>query len=823
MNNCFGQIGGGPGQSLLVGLLLMAPCLLALDPAVMQSMVIVEGDQGRGSGFILRMPDGVYLITNAHVIQGNQKLSFKTLANQEVRVGTLEIADTVDLVRARVMDELPALPMLAQAEKSLEIGEGVIVAGNAEGEGVVREITGKVMGIGPDRVEVDATFVPGNSGSPILRESSGEVIGVATYLKIPRFFRQSSQDKESAKEQPVTSLNEVRRFGYRLDTVGRWLTPQTPRGLVEEGMRLDELDKLDSTIIGVVRAGTTGILKTGSTGFIPLELRHKPSFAALAKTIDEFAEAYKKAEQPEQRREPVMRFLEALKRMIPTVKTPDTEEFHGFFAARYQDRLEWRKGLHEWLDFKGHEAGNKSWILESPWWWGGDEAVDIARLHLPLTHEVDESASNEKKHRVSYPEAARPASLRNLFWIIESPRQKVREIEMTQMALRVSTPSNGVYKVRVEHRAGDEARVVSNEIRITVDDIPPPSIELDFSEEPALVIRPDEAGAAPDWKELARLVAGEAYAKTPMVGHDGSFQFIKDIPAQGAILTGFECVLTPFRQSLSTVRGVRPVFLTDSGQITGSSWGAPKGNAVFKVIAKPGYAVGKISGQFDGIALRRLKVRFDRICGLKLDPKDSYETDWIGQFERAEEASVETHGRLPIGLSGNYGAGLDGLRLVCLSGEEPAKAAVTVANSKPLVTSMEQILQAVPTAMLSKLGHPASRKAGQEEVNRLLAGKFKGRPVTLQVQVEQAAAIERAGGNAFRLKAPDASIKAAIPMQGRLWFYFKADGAPKETPAIGSVVKITGVLGRCDVKGTNPFVLNLDVQQSKIMALPEAR
>lgn len=83
-------------------------------------------------------------------------------------------------------------------------------------------------------------------------------------------------------------------------------------------------------------------------------------------------------------------------------------------------------------------------------------------------------------------------------------------------------------------------------------------------------------------------------------------------------------------------------------------------------IAKPGYAVGKITGRIDGTAMRQMKIRFDRIAGTALNPHDTYETTWIGKYDKGSvsEQVIETSGKLPIGITGASGLGLDSLQLV---------------------------------------------------------------------------------------------------------------------------------------------------------------
>jgi hypothetical protein len=96
-------------------------------------------------------------------------------------------------------------------DETVKIGDPILIPGNAEGAGVVKAIEGKVVGIGPDLIEVDAPFVKGNSGSPIIHLPTGKVLGVATYYT----ERKVSNGKDGVK-------TEIRRFGYRLDSVTTW-------------------------------------------------------------------------------------------------------------------------------------------------------------------------------------------------------------------------------------------------------------------------------------------------------------------------------------------------------------------------------------------------------------------------------------------------------------------------------------------------------------------------------------------------------------------------------------------------------------------------
>jgi len=176
------------------------------------NLVFVNGSNGSGSGFLAKYGTGIFLFTNAHVAAGVQGAGFKTLQGDQVKVGAAAVAVGHDIF---VMQSSAAQPfeVMLGVDENAAIGDDIVVLGNAEGAGVINTIMGKIVGVGPNLVEVDAPFKPGNSGSPIIHLKSGKVIGLATYLTIRKF---DSATKQPAKD-PI-----VRRFGYRIDSVKKW-------------------------------------------------------------------------------------------------------------------------------------------------------------------------------------------------------------------------------------------------------------------------------------------------------------------------------------------------------------------------------------------------------------------------------------------------------------------------------------------------------------------------------------------------------------------------------------------------------------------------
>ena len=488
---------------LKLAILLMAygagSRLWALDAATMQAMVIVEGEEGRGSAFVVKIGDKTYLVTNSHVVRGNRNVKFKNLRNAEIPAGDMEIADAIDAVRM----EIPATPHALELEPDMDkikIGDEVIVAGNSEGEGVVREIRGKVVGIGPDRVEVDAEFVPGNSGSPILLKSTGKVIGLATYMKfsVGAWF--------GGRKNPF-SLGEVRRFGYRLDTVEKWIHPSAKDRLAVEGLKLAEMENFMATMGRIVGGGANLLMKMGSSGFVTKEeSKESPAFGALATAIDEFVKAQTEAKADEEKTKNVTSFFDKIRAVAgDDVKGMKEDQFNGYYALQLKESLTEMQRFFDWFDGTGMPAYREEWLksrtgsllgmINKP----SLPPVDPAKLKLVLSDRIDPSQTPDNCHHVGYPPETKPDNLENLFWVIEQPQGDRRSIQMRRANVRVPTPVNGTYRVYVEFHSANVTRAVSNVIEVKFEGLaaaPSPGVSKenakpgDFVRQPPAMLGP---------------------------------------------------------------------------------------------------------------------------------------------------------------------------------------------------------------------------------------------------------------------------------------------------------------------------------------------
>ncbi|MDF7807954.1 serine protease [Pontiellaceae bacterium B12219] len=183
------------------------------------ALVFVDTGVGSGSAFIAAQDGKTYLFSNQHNFMGANKLEFRSMHSGLVDFDTFEFCRSRDLVRFALNPEkVEDLGVLKLSEKTPYIDQPIVVYGNSAGANVATELRGKVLGVGPRDIEVDADIVSGNSGSPIL-DSEGNVLGVATYIAFEMKF-----DKKDERSQIFkgTRFGKARRYGVRIPKDG-WI------------------------------------------------------------------------------------------------------------------------------------------------------------------------------------------------------------------------------------------------------------------------------------------------------------------------------------------------------------------------------------------------------------------------------------------------------------------------------------------------------------------------------------------------------------------------------------------------------------------------
>ena len=143
-----------------------------------------------GSGFVID-PKGL-IVTNAHVVEGAQRISVRLSGGREVPAELVGVDEKTDLAVLRLKETGLSLPVVRWGDSdNLRVGDPIFAVGSPFGLGstVTSGIVsgrGREIGEGPydDFIQIDAAINQGNSGGPLF-DAAGRVVGVNTAIFSP--------------------------------------------------------------------------------------------------------------------------------------------------------------------------------------------------------------------------------------------------------------------------------------------------------------------------------------------------------------------------------------------------------------------------------------------------------------------------------------------------------------------------------------------------------------------------------------------------------------------------------------------------------------
>ena len=214
-----------------------------VNPRISNSVLIIQGDLSVGTGFIVSAEGKKYVYTAAHVFSGNSKLTINNASGTSFKkFGALEAAEGADLVRLEILEEVKDFLEIVPAAFTLEINTNIAALGNGGGNGVISVEKGRILGTSGDSLEVDAGIIQGNSGGPVVEQSSGKAIGLVTHLTNERKDIWSQGTRQA----------EIRRFACRLNKEWKWKVMKIGVFLAE-GKSLAEFDDLTRLCFAVAQ------------------------------------------------------------------------------------------------------------------------------------------------------------------------------------------------------------------------------------------------------------------------------------------------------------------------------------------------------------------------------------------------------------------------------------------------------------------------------------------------------------------------------------------------------------------------------------------
>lgn len=219
-----------------IGLMVFSAMLIAgcsdapkTDSQALSGCVTIRTLSGNGSGFFARHDQRIYVFTCRHVIEDSPVIVVKDTSGRDYRVKKVLVADDRDaaVIEVELGDSTPArIFEIRQDISDLNISSEVSCFGDSEGCGVVVKCEGKMLGLGPVAIEVDAPFVQGNSGGPVVAGSDYSVLGVASML---------THLSEGNKWVKGTRFEkELRHFAIRLDNLDWGKLKESPVDAVSE-------------------------------------------------------------------------------------------------------------------------------------------------------------------------------------------------------------------------------------------------------------------------------------------------------------------------------------------------------------------------------------------------------------------------------------------------------------------------------------------------------------------------------------------------------------------------------------------------------------
>lgn len=140
-----------------------------------------------------------------------------------------------------------------------------------------------------------------------------------------------------------------------------------------------------------------------------------------------------------------------------------------------------------------------------------------------------------------------------------------------------------------------------------------------------------------------------------------------------------------------------------------------------------------------------------------------------------------------------------------------------IANAKP-IESLEDVLKGAPAPALRKVFEKPTDAKSLAEINQYFSRSVVGQKAVIETDIDLAE-YTPGGRNAFRARAANAPVKWKDHTVERLNFFYFPDATkpPEGAVKAGSKVKISGVVGKCELVNVGgKLQLVFDLGESKL-------
>ena len=327
---------------------------IKLSAAQTQAVVLIKGDHGEGTGFLVKTADGPTVITNIHVLSNNPNLKIFTNSGQQITTVSLKGAVDRDLAMFAIKDQnYSYLELATDVGATVQTGDQVVTPGNSQGGEVMLNTGGKILGIGPDRIEISNPVFHGNSGGPIFHTKSGQVVGVVS-MGMPVMIT-DDLDKISFESGSSAIARSMRYFGLRVDNVPKW-EPYDWNQLQNETLFLDQFQRRSVCLVAYLNSRRNpGIPSSG------IYLTDDK----LKKAIEDLQQQTSGGADATTRKNAYQEFLDDLNGLADSDMDAiqQANNFYSFDQQRAKEELSYRQAIKKELDFIGNDLGKLGYKL----------------------------------------------------------------------------------------------------------------------------------------------------------------------------------------------------------------------------------------------------------------------------------------------------------------------------------------------------------------------------------------------------------------------------------------------------------------------------
>lgn len=314
------------GTCLALGAVAQQPTQQVLPEEYRRAIVTISGKKGDGTGFFATIRGKTFVVTNLHVLEGNLPCVIETLDGGTVVWDEIFGAVAHDLAIISVSGTF-AVPATLRVSQDVvidcELGTQLLIVGNSKGHGALLESVGEVVGLGPRVVEHSCATFGGNSGSPMIETKTWKVLALHTLAIRGDYSNWAEKDAFIKRSSPIKS--EVRRFGYRLDSVQQWQKID-PTKWMEQSQLLEDMATDLESVSGTVSRNKEAWVKSPRIG---------PRMDSLAESLrsDKLSAAAKDAA-----RESTFFFVRSIVQRIHDQAIEFQKSGYEFYRSEFQKR-----------------------------------------------------------------------------------------------------------------------------------------------------------------------------------------------------------------------------------------------------------------------------------------------------------------------------------------------------------------------------------------------------------------------------------------------------------------------------------------------------